>query len=337
MLPFILASIGGYLIGSATKDKEIFEEGGEMRYGGDIERGDIVRVTKPNHLSTHKIYSFISWGKDKKSFKGKEFPNRYGNKPIETIIQIEEKDVELVPKTEVKKIAESNIRLQKNLAKMEEGGEMSEGGVSDEEISISSPNILEAAHFKLKEKYNLKEEFGLDDDSIKEVDEFIEKTKDKVKFKREFFNYYTSKLENYMEKLMKEGYKYFYNAYLGGDGFLVVGSKIKINGAEIIYETPSSSMSGGGIMNRFKSGISGLASKSRDLAKAGYEKTKEGIGKAKEYTKKQIHDQKKKIALEVIDDTKDKVGKNNKKKMILKASEEIVDKKYENGGGLKNS
>ena len=48
-------------------------------------------------------------------------------------------------------------------------------------------------------------------------------------------------------------------------------------------------------------------------------------------TKKAIHDKQKKVALNVIDDTKDKVF-DNKRKMILKGAEEIVADKYANGG-----
>ena len=86
-------------------------------------------------------------------------------------------------------------------------------------------------------------------------------------------------------------------------------------------------------MAKFKKGLSSIASKTKELAKKGVEKTKEGYGKAKQYTKDKIRDQKKKVALEVIDDTKDKVG-NTKDKIILKASEELVENKYEKGGTL---
>ncbi len=47
--------------------------------------------------------------------------------------------------------------------------------------------------------------------------------------------------------------------------------------------------------------------------------------------KKQIKDKKRKIALEVIDSTKDKVS-NNKQKMLLKSAEQIVEDKYVRGG-----
>jgi hypothetical protein len=38
MLPFILAGVGGYLIGEGTKDKQIFDDGGMMDKGGDIDK-----------------------------------------------------------------------------------------------------------------------------------------------------------------------------------------------------------------------------------------------------------------------------------------------------------
>jgi hypothetical protein len=66
-----------------------------------------------------------------------------------------------------------------------------------------------------------------------------------------------------------------------------------------------------------------------DYAKGG--KLSSFFSKAKDYTKKQIKDKKRKIALEVIDSTKDKVS-NNKQKMLLKSAEQIVEDKYARGG-----
>jgi hypothetical protein len=51
-------------------------------------------------------------------------------------------------------------------------------------------------------------------------------------------------------------------------------------------------------------------------------------------TKKAIHDKQRNIALNVIDDTKDKVV-DSKSKMILKGAEEIVSYKYKDGGATK--
>jgi hypothetical protein len=84
-------------------------------------------------------------------------------------------------------------------------------------------------------------------------------------------------------------------------------------------------------------GIGSLFGKLKADTKSAYEKTKAGTKeayeKSKEYTKKQIHDQKKKIALEVIDDTKDKVI-SSKTKVALKGAKEIVKDKYEGGGSV---
>jgi hypothetical protein len=51
-------------------------------------------------------------------------------------------------------------------------------------------------------------------------------------------------------------------------------------------------------------------------------------------TKKAIHDKQKKVALNVIDDTKDRVS-DNKRKMILKGAEEIVADKYAKGSTVR--
>ena len=62
-----------------------------------------------------------------------------------------------------------------------------------------------------------------------------------------------------------------------------------------------------------------------------FSKAKEKYVQAKDYTKKQIKDKKKQIALEVIDNTKDKVS-GNKQKMLLKSVEQIVEDNYARGG-----
>lgn len=85
----------------------------------------------------------------------------------------------------------------------------------------------------------------------------------------------------------------------------------------------------GGVM---KSG--GIFEKIKHYGKKGVEKTKQGYGKAKDYTKKQIHDKKKKIALEVIDDTKDSIT-NQRDKIHLRASEDFIERLYDKGGMTK--
>jgi len=74
-------------------------------------------------------------------------------------------------------------------------------------------------------------------------------------------------------------------------------------------------------------GVGKFFSKAKSYAKEGFDKTKK-------YTKDKIHDQKKKVALEVIDDTKDKVS-SPKDKIALKGAEEMVAKKYKKGGKVK--
>jgi hypothetical protein len=79
---------------------------------------------------------------------------------------------------------------------------------------------------------------------------------------------------------------------------------------------------GGGI----KSDLSALWNKTVDIAKKGYDKTKE-------ISKKKIHDGKKAIAIDVIDETKGKVGKTDKSQLIKAKS--IITKKFADGGTIK--
>jgi len=98
-------------------------------------------------------------------------------------------------------------------------------------------------------------------------------------------------------------------------------------------------------MGGYTSSLSGTPKKRTTLTMAKGDKLKELLSKAKsatkkvyakskDYTKKQIHDQKKKIALEVISDTKSlyktKWAKNN-----LQSAENLVDLKYVKGGKVK--
>jgi len=98
-------------------------------------------------------------------------------------------------------------------------------------------------------------------------------------------------------------------------------------------------------MGGYTSSLSGTPKKRTTLTMAKGDKLKELLSKAKsatkkvyakskDYTKKQVHDQKKKIALEVISDTKGlyktKSAKNN-----LQSAENLVDLKYVKGGKVK--
>jgi hypothetical protein len=112
-----------------------------------------------------------------------------------------------------------------------------------------------------------------------------------------------------------------------------------INGKnyEIIYRDDMSQM-----YDLFQNGNKIASDKSiRDLMSFDKYAKGGGVGnaissmfsKTKEMTNKKIHDSKKKIALNVINDTKDKVT-SNKQKLILKGAEEFVEKKYAKGGGV---
>jgi hypothetical protein len=76
----------------------------------------------------------------------------------------------------------------------------------------------------------------------------------------------------------------------------------------------------------FKDKLKNLLTKAKNATQKGYDKSKE-------YTKKQIHDQKKRVALSVIDETKFK-AKTDAEKNKLKSAKEIVSKTYAQGGRL---
>lgn len=70
----------------------------------------------------------------------------------------------------------------------------------------------------------------------------------------------------------------------------------------------------------------GFFHKAKEFAHKGYHSSQEHVSK-------KIHDLKKKTAIEVIDETKDKVS-SNKYKMALKGAEEIVGQNYKKGGSV---
>lgn len=74
--------------------------------------------------------------------------------------------------------------------------------------------------------------------------------------------------------------------------------------------------------------------------KSAYEKSKEATKsaykKTKEYTEEKIHDQKKKIALQVLDETKDKVIDDKKAYTFVKNSEQIIESEYAKGAKVKS-
>ena len=78
-----------------------------------------------------------------------------------------------------------------------------------------------------------------------------------------------------------------------------------------------------------------LGGKLKDLLSRAKTATKKGYDKSKEYTKKQIHDQKKKIALDVIDETiYNYRNDENEFRQHLAAAEELIEEGYAKGGEI---
>lgn len=75
--------------------------------------------------------------------------------------------------------------------------------------------------------------------------------------------------------------------------------------------------------------------KSKELAGKGYEKTKAGYNQAKEYTKGKIHDKKKEIALDVLDEARNNADTKDQSR-ILHAAANLVEDQYAGGGGIKS-
>jgi len=89
----------------------------------------------------------------------------------------------------------------------------------------------------------------------------------------------------------------------------------------------------GGFWKATKKQTRSAYEKSKELAGKGYEKTKEGYQKAKAYTEKKIHDQKRNIALDVLDETRGKVRSKQDSRMLNQAAN-LVEDQYANGGGI---
>lgn len=81
-----------------------------------------------------------------------------------------------------------------------------------------------------------------------------------------------------------------------------------------------------------KSGLKFASKFGKKAYEGGKSLAKKGIEKGIEKSKQAVKEGKRKIALEVIDATKDKVATNQK--IHLKASEELVRNKYAKGGGV---
>lgn len=107
----------------------------------------------------------------------------------------------------------------------------------------------------------------------------------------------------------------------------------------VIHHAQGMYRDGGGLSGFFskakKYGKSAFK-KSKEVGKKAYEQGKEGYRKAKEYTEKQIHDQKKKIALNVLDETRGKVDTKEEGRHVRAASE-IVGEQYREGSDIKRS
>lgn len=114
----------GNLIGGYNKDeRERFvtdlDKGKRTssRYAkGGLVRGDVFKVTQPNHTVSGRTFTFIEM--DGEYIKAKKYPNKTGNAPIIGIRDIEEDGVEKVSKAELNKGAkmrvERNIMLRKS-------------------------------------------------------------------------------------------------------------------------------------------------------------------------------------------------------------------------------
>ena len=75
------------------------------------------------------------------------------------------------------------------------------------------------------------------------------------------------------------------------------------------------------------------AQKAKHYSKVGAEKAKEGYEKSKKAVKDKIHEEKRKLALSVLKETKGKVT-TNQEKIVLKGAQQIVSKKFDTGGGV---
>lgn len=110
-----------------------------------------------------------------------------------------------------------------------------------------------------------------------------------------------------------------------------IKKSVLIHHAQGMYRT------GGSIASRFwnttKKHTKTAFEKSKELAGKGYEKTKAGLSQAKAYTEKKIHDQKKNIALDVLDETRGKVDSKHDSRLLNQAAN-FVEDIYAGGGEI---
>ncbi|NBU82682.1 MAG: hypothetical protein EBS55_13650 [Flavobacteriaceae bacterium] len=122
-------------------------------------------------------------------------------------------------------------------------------------------------------------------------------------------------LENALKELNKIGYTFDYD--LEGQAYDLRKTSQK----------GKSSYAKGGGFSSFMSNV-------KSLRKTGLSKTKEAYGKTKEYVKGKVHDQKKKIALDVIYDAKENLPIKREEVKALDKAFRVVEEKYANGGGV---
>ena len=122
-------------------------------------------------------------------------------------------------------------------------------------------------------------------------------------------------LENALKELNKIGYTFDYD--LEGQAYDLRKTSQK----------GKSSYAKGGGFSSFMSNV-------KSLRKTGLSKTKEAYGKTKEYVKGKVHDQKKKIALDVIYDAKENLPIKREEINALDKAFRVVEEKYAKGGGV---
>lgn len=151
-------------------------------------------------------------------------------------ILVSAKHAEIQPYQE-KMIKQASERYLKQIdgilgkKKMDKGGKVGKKKSKSKKggLSISNESVLEHAKYIAD-----KEEIELDAKDKKEAESFLDKSKGKIEFGK-FFDYKEEKeMEEYIAGKKEEGWKHAYNAYVGGDGWQVVLSKVEIKGAEKI-------------------------------------------------------------------------------------------------------
>lgn len=149
----------------------------------------------------------------------------------------------------------------------------------------------------------------------------------KVKFENPKYNYETNVSGDVTEE---EAKKYFIGKMFDV-GVYPKENMQKSIGIEFFPKgTYSQEMAKGGGFSSFMSNV-------KSLRKTGLSKTKEAYGKTKEYVKGKVHDQKKKIALDVIYDAKENLPIKREEINALDKAFRVVEDKYAKGGGVEKN